>query len=562
MDIIAAQKFSPTKAKNADPTTSAKLCPECYMLLQDGIEHKCTSAPPAVIQMLDSAKRPKTEEEIAAQVVRKKLKLEATTISDEKYGTVTLATGGRPLQVEVKKPNSTPSATATATSGSFVNHMREQNMSLRQIRKEQQFIRSIFGRASVEAKSHLKIIDATHQMDRFFAVKRMEFTEKDGDTVKKIQRPVVYVIDPKELFRYLYEKNNFDEETMFLKIGIDDGQGVLKICLLIVKKDATEAANSVKDVTILGAVPQVKENYENVSQLWEAVGMNDIVMKLAADLKIDNLILGIQSHSSSHSCYICNSRNPFKKGKDWPKGWTERTLGRIRDKVKAWRNAGSNPDKAKNFENCTNFPLFINEDDDVRTIDLVPPCELHLLLGPVNHMMQELEKVWPETDMWVSGCNAYKRGQDHGKLNGNGCNKLLEEDNLAHLVALLPEEHANFGAAFSAFSDVVKGCFSYHVSDTIREDIEKFQKCYLNLNITVTPKVHIVFDHLYPFLKDQNASNTGAWRGLAMYSEQAFEAIHADFKKRLEHFKVNLDNEGYDGKFLRAVCMYNSLNNI
>ena len=73
-------------------------------------------------------------------------------------------------------------------------------------------------------------------------------------------------------------------------------------------------------------------------------------MKLAADLKIDNLVLGIGNHASSHSSYICDAKNPFEKGQDWPKGEI-RTLGNIRKNVIAWRNSGSEPAKAKDFKN-------------------------------------------------------------------------------------------------------------------------------------------------------------------------------------------------------------------
>ena len=553
MNVIQAQKYIPPKAKD-QPNAPGNLCPDCYTSLQGGADHRCVPAAPVALQMMEVDE--KSEEERAAKVVRQKLVTEASTSRGKEYGTLTLATGGPPIHVEVKRPN--PPPTGTATTSSLIGHMKDYNLSMNQLKKEQQFIRGIFGRKSVEAHAGIKIAEATHEMDRFFDVKRMEFTEKDGKTFKKIERPVVYVKDITELICYVLKKNDMEEEKTMLKIGIDDGQGFLKICILFINKEKNEAANSVKDVALLSAAPQVKESYDNLHVLWELVRMNEVKMKLAADLKVNNLVLGIQSHSSCHSCYICNSRNPFEKGKDWPKG-EERTLGKIRENVRAWRNAGSKPSKSKDFDNCTNFPLF-NDADSVRTIDLIPPCELHLLLGPVNHMLEELLKIWPECDQWVAGCNAYRRGQDHGQLNGNGCSKLLQEESLIHLENFIPEEFAIFGSAFRAFSDILKGCYSYKVSQSIENDIEKFRQIYLKLNITITPKVHIVLDHLYPFLKDVNTTKPkDKWSGLAMYSEQAFESVHAHFKKRWEHYKVNLDSEEYDQKLLRAVCCYNSL---
>ena len=170
-----------------------------------------------------------------------------------------------------------------------------------------------------------------------------------------------------------------------------------------------------------------------------------------------------------------------------------------------------------------------------------------------------MRKVWKGVDDWIAGMHAFIRGQDHGKLNGNGCNKLLQEESLIHLENFIPDEFSNFATTMSAFSKVVKGCYSFTVSKTLKEDIENFKKEYLKLNITVTPKVHIVFAHLYPFLEDKAKANNGEWVGLALYSEQAFESVHADFKKRWEHFKVNNKNESYGAILKRAVCAYNSL---
>ena len=74
--------------------------------------------------------------------------------------------------------------------------------------------------------------------------------------------------------------------------------------------------NSVKKVVILGAA-DVKETYNNVKILFNAVNINSIKVQLAVDLKMANIVLGLQNHKSIHSCYICTAANPFKEGVDW-----------------------------------------------------------------------------------------------------------------------------------------------------------------------------------------------------------------------------------------------------
>ena len=45
--------------------------------------------------------------------------------------------------------------------------------------------------------------------------------------------------------------------------------------------------------------------------------------------------------------------------------------------------------------------------------------------------------------------------------------------------------------AMRAFSKVVDSCFSNTLLDTYITDILKFKKAYMDLGITVTPKVHL-----------------------------------------------------------------------
>ena len=72
--------------------------------------------------------------------------------------------------------------------------LQENNFSLKQVKRDQKFVRNIFGEKSVESRSEQKVIDATHHLDQFFEVKEMVFTQKvgKGDT-KKVVKPVVVV---------------------------------------------------------------------------------------------------------------------------------------------------------------------------------------------------------------------------------------------------------------------------------------------------------------------------------------------------------------------------------
>ena len=72
--------------------------------------------------------------------------------------------------------------------------------------------------------------------------------------------------------------------------------------------------------------------------------------------------------------------------------------------------------------------------------------------------------------------------------------------------------------------------------------------------------MHILFDHVYEYLEHKAMFSDGNWTGLAVETEQPFEAVHRDFYKRWETFKVDKDNGKYKDSFHRAVSCYNALN--
>ena len=142
--------------------------------------------------------------------------------------------------------------------------------------------------------------------------------------------------------------------------------------------------------------------------------------------------------------------------------------------------------------NCIHEPLLWDGSDNMRDelmLHLIPPAELHLLLGPVNTMFSELEELWPGVGGWAKSCHAFKEGLHGGEFNGNSCMRLLHEDSTDKLETIIPSEHSAYVYAFRTFGKVVQSCYGYFVMPSFREDIESFKESYLKLDISVTVKV-------------------------------------------------------------------------
>ena len=53
---------------------------------------------------------------------------------------------------------------------------------------------------------------------------------------------------------------------------------------------------------------KVTENYANIKAIWDKLDINQIdrPYKIAADLKMANILFGLMSHSSCHPCTCIN----------------------------------------------------------------------------------------------------------------------------------------------------------------------------------------------------------------------------------------------------------------
>lgn len=243
-------------------------------------------------------------------------------------------------------------------------------------------------------KNHLSA--AVHAVDDFFDIKTFDFVKGKSGVSSTINSEAVVCNDLGGFLQYVQEKRAVNESQ--LKFGIDSGGGSLKICLTVQsrltdetmepkskRRKYTDIAPSntfrdggVKKLFVLAIVEGIQENYENVIQLWNTLGINKFVGTIAVDLKLANILCGIMAHSSMFPCTWCYAR------KDMLNEIGElRTVGNILANYENWCKAGSNIKNAKNFKNCIHPPA-VGTDNEQRIIDIVTPPELHLMLGAVN----------------------------------------------------------------------------------------------------------------------------------------------------------------------------------
>ena len=158
---------------------------------------------------------------------------------------------------------------------------------------------------------------------------------------------------------------------------------------------------------------------------------------IAKDLKLCNILLGLMNHSSNHPCCWCNitKNNLAKKGQ-------QRTFASLIDLFWDFFDSRKSKENAKDYGNVIHLPIIDNVDPSTPVINVVPPPELHLMFGPVNHMYDQMSKVWLDSDDWLKFCYVKKTDYHGGALEGNGCRTLLK--NVDHLRQICPQNQIFF----------------------------------------------------------------------------------------------------------------------
>merc|ERR1712110_974331 len=89
----------------------------------------------------------------------------------------------------------------------------------------------------------------------------------------------------------------------------------------------------------------------------------------------------------------------------------------------------------KTYKNVKNLPLLLGTIEELKDCHLpifhfLPPAELHLLLGVVNHLFDEMCKCadgkWKSVVFeWANKSLCKRKNYQGGKFEGNQCRKLL-----------------------------------------------------------------------------------------------------------------------------------------
>ena len=315
-------QFSISKVKGENeesPSCDLKLCHSCLSPIGKGRQHICskTSFYNNVVEL--AGQHPgNAGDKIASKILKQKI--DASHSQDKIYLS---QERGRPLPVQVGHSKTEHPHVQLSHEDMAIIKM-DLPLSSRKTHKLAQHLRVATKRRKLfEPRLKENISSRHHTLDTIFEANELEF----GDNVV----PVVSCTDLGGLIDVLNEKRNqLYDDTLAFKVGIDGGGGYLKFCVNIINPNDVFFKNvkgrqlysdgvasksmkctGVNKLQIIGLAPDIPENYDNVLKMWSHLDLNSLFkaqenVRVAAGLKLCNIIIGLMSHSCNHPCTWCN----------------------------------------------------------------------------------------------------------------------------------------------------------------------------------------------------------------------------------------------------------------
>lgn len=566
------------------------LCKCCFQQIDGSEMHLCQEKNIATNLQKVVSMAP----EVQKQLLVSKLLAEENNTGSEKM----LTTGGRPKKLSLGHIKADPPRQMSIDT--LVELQKETSSSNINMQKFIAAMHKDLGQKSTPAYARAKVSSKGHTMYHLYREEKGLFVT---ETDKRTGEPTVWEERPfvcgnlAEIVHYVQGCRGNESEKFITKIMADGGGKFFKIGLSIVPKksesqtktdgnetdkegdeqsdeeDSVPAAAGVEQVSkkgqsrkkskecgvnkmiLLAIVPQIMEHRLNIELLFEAIGIGDIPMKFVSDLKMISIVNGLQGSRARHPCMYCTVKQDdlINKGH-------LRTFGRMRKKHAAWVTAGANKRKGwKEYENCKYPPILSYEHDGMLVLIVMPPPELHLLLGVVNTVFEGLVRVWglENAISWAVAVGVSRESYHGNTFEGGPCRTLIKPKNIAKLQAMAPPFIQPVCDALLAFDRVVTECFGMKYDSSVDHAAlcEDFKQKYLEAGsdlCRVTPKVHCVFHHVSEFIALEKDS-------LGRFGEQAIEASHQKWQQTWSRFEVlDFKKEGYSKNLRRAVCEFSS----
>ena len=192
-----------------------------------------------------------------------------------------------------------------------------------------------------------------------------------------------------------------------------------------------------KRAIVIGRADYVGENRDNLEYMFKKLKIFETLQHykswhIISDLKVANLLTGIDRHNCKHSCYICDGLKDLKTGR-WIVGDMRTTFTAMTDH-NGFLASGGDKRIAMDSNNQIREPIIITSALHKPFYQFITLDPLHLFkLGVINDVYSNLQARYPEIlrEYFIEVKAKRERSQMPGlKFNGKQIDHLLKEKNL------------------------------------------------------------------------------------------------------------------------------------
>ena len=276
----------------------------------------------------------------------------------------------------------------------------------------------------------------------------------DLSTVFRVDGPLSYCCDITSLFEKLGEDHIASEWRLFL----DSSKRSLKAVLL-------HNGNVKPSVPIAHSV-QLKESYESIEIVLNAIQYNKYKWSLCGDLKVIGILIGMQGGFTKHCCFLClwDSRATAEHyvRKDWP--------ARV---------------------------AYIPGNTNIKEVPLVDPKDvllppLHIKLGKMKNFVKQLGK--SKSNGFAFLCNKFPKISEaklkEGIFVGPQIREVLKDPDFEKELTSIELR------AWKAFKWLCANFLGNKTSPSFKTGVENLLEAYKEMGCRMSLKIHFLHSHL------------------------------------------------------------------
>ena len=428
------------------------------------------------------------------------------------------------------------------------------NISNRNILRTLTILRKRLPKKLFRANLRKVIQERTNLCDELFQTEFSEVLDSDGENVSM---PITHAKHLNTLISLVCEKRGLSDEEVKIVLGIDGGQSKLIATMAIVPKDELDKkgrmgqsnvrdrskSTSTKRCLVIARVDQIPENYSNVTILMSKLNLQELKKDfcVVADLKLVDIMVGIQSTSSMHPCPYCDGAKFDKTGRKTNQKGTfvkgrPRTMQNVREHFEDYTSsAHPNRKQLMNHASVEFPPIYIHAGQENMTVmQLYPPPQLHCgILGPCNDTLRKLEEIFPQEMEQFYAKHHIKGSGPGGQFNGPTLKKILANhdsklDELQEIVSTRGKDYILFIQYLETLGHLnvavnLKNLDMELIGGIINRLDNIFQLLQARFDLSMPLKVHVILHHYMDFFETSGET-------LLSYSDEITEAMHSQIR--------------------------------